>query len=328
MPGDESGPHGFGILETKFVEFEFTADVTDVKCYQLEFGDEQELGDDVEPKRPTGADGRTVRTHRYTKPGSYTAVMRAWRLSDSDDDREVDCDGDLSELPKPIRLPLEVRVNPPRPVPQPAPSSAQFSVTPSDPTDPIIDDIEVTWADFTFTAHVSQAKSYELAFGDEVGDVVVESDIKPNSAGEAVRRHHRYEMPGDYTAVMRAQRNTDELVKMELPVSVHSPAPAASLKQVSVQWPPVRPVVTVPPEPAKSNILLWLLFLAAIAILLSMGRGLTAVSTGTDDIKFEPRSHRGKVTLIDSTTANDAVSMCVHRDEGRPVISVDNGERQ
>ena len=378
-PGGADVLYGVGFRET---DFKFTADVTDAKCYELDFGD------DDEPLEITpGPDGRAVRSHRYTKLDSYVAVMKAWRDTECDP-REV-----------PIKLTLEVRVKAPPPAPQPPPSYAHFFVEPSDPK---IDDVEVPWADFTFTADVTEAESYELNFGDGV----VESEIEPDSAGKVVRRHV-YEDPKVYTARMKAWRNTGELIENELLVSVQSPPPPPSYARFSVM--PSDPKIyndieipradftftgdvsqavryevdygdnvvkrnvlpepdgttvlrhiykepgnyealirawrstgesvekkffvsvqaaPVPPGPVNRDIPLWFWLLVLIAILSLVGWGLKAVSTGTDLVTFEPKSDRGSVRVIGSTTADDSVSMRVRRDAGRVVISMVSGERQ
>ena len=94
-PGGVDVLRGVGFLET---EFKFTADVTDAKCYELDFGDGV-----VERNINPGPDGRAVSSHRYTELGRYTAVMKAWRDTECDP-REV-----------PIKLTLEVRVKAPPP---------------------------------------------------------------------------------------------------------------------------------------------------------------------------------------------------------------------
>ena len=141
---------------------------------------------------------------------------------------------DLSEPP--IELELRVSVKLPPLIPQPPPSYARFFVEPSDPN--THDDIEFPEADFTFTADVTKAESYELHFGDGI----VERDIAPDSAGKAIRRH-LYEDPRVHTddpevyaAKMKAWRNTDESVEIELLVSVRPPpAPAPSHERFSVE---------------------------------------------------------------------------------------------
>ncbi len=289
-PSDPGTPYGVGIQGEVF---KFTADVTGAKCYTLGFGDDGEKLIKVLP----GSDGMAVHTHSYANPGKYYAKMTAW----SDPDCELGG-------PPPV-FTLEVRVKPRPSIPQPPPSVARFSVAPSG--------ADTSWADFTFTARVSQAERYELDFGDGV----VASDIEPDSPGEAVRRRHVYKEPKVYTAKMTALRNTGEVVEIDLLISVKAPPPA-----VAVQWPPpVRSAATVPSDPAKPDILPWLLLLAAIAILLSRGRGLT--DTGL--VTFEPTRDRGDLEVIGA-----AVSMRVRHPEpeskisdGAAVISVDNGER-
>lgn len=306
VPGDENGLGGDGSLETVF---EFTGDVTEAKCYQIVFGDGD--GDRgrhryQNPEKPQDPGGTAFLTHSYTKAGNYSAVMRAWRLRDGDEDREVNCDGDLSELGAPIELSLQITVRRPAPVRRPPPSVPEFSVRRSNASDIGIDGMEPTWADFSFDAFVKEADSYELDFDDGV----IESNLMPSSVGQAVSRHHRYQEPGVYTAVMTARRNQADLVRLERQVSVQKPQPV-----VSAQWPKVRPVRTVRPEATKPDTLPWLL-LAAIALLLSQRLGMTRGDPG----KFETTTERGTLGVIGSP---DAVSMRVRRNEPQIVISDD-----
>lgn len=309
VPGDESGQ---GALGSWLIDFEFTADVTEAKCYELDFGEKPKSDENnVIRVTPRGSDG-VLRSHKYKKPGTYWAVMKAWRLPEGDADREVDCEADLGGLAGPIELTLRIEVLPSGPLTPPPPSVERFSATASDPT---IDD-EVTWADFTFTAYVTGATSYDLNFGD--GDA--ESGIRPRPAGEAVLRHHHYKKPGVYTAVLTARRSSGKSIELKQQVVVEAPAPV-----VSEQWPKVRPVATVPPEPAKLDLLPWFL-LSAVMIATALSRGWRL--TRTDPVTFEATRDRGQVEVTDSTAASDAVSMRVRSEPLKFVISVDKGERQ
>jgi hypothetical protein len=202
-PSEPGTLYGNGYVDT---EFRFTADVTEAVRYELDFGD-GDIQSDLQPD----SDGKVVRTHRYARTGRFPAVMRAWR----------DAPGD------PIVLPLLVRVTESPPVRGPAETHALFSVAASDPN--VHDDIEVPWADFTFTADVTDAESYELHFGDDI----VARDLSPNPDGTVVRRH-AYKEPGVFRAQMTAWRNTGEVVENELMVSVLAPPSPAQDATFSV----------------------------------------------------------------------------------------------
>jgi hypothetical protein len=265
-PSDPGMLYGVGI---KGESFKFTAYVTGAKCYALDFDDgtvEKVPDDDGIALAP---DDRAVFVHPYAEVGNYFAKMRAWS--------DPDCVS--GELP-PV-FTLEVRVKTPPSVRQLPPSIARFTVAQSEPG--------VAWADFTFSARVSQAQSYKLDFGDGV----VASDIEPDLAGEAVRWRHVYKEPKVYTAKMTAERNMGEAVEIELEVSVQAPPPVAA-----VQWPPVRPVPIVRPERTKPDILPWLL-LAAIALLLLQRSGLTEADAGMFDVTRD----RGRFEVIGSPSA-------------------------
>ena len=256
-------------VEVPWADFTFTADVTDAVRYEMDYGDlVVEL--DIRP----GPDGKAKLRHVYGEPGSFRAEMKAWRNT-----------GEL------IENELVVSVQ----APPPLPSSAHFSVAPSDPND--YNDIKVPWADFTFTADVTEAVRYEMHFGDHT----VESYSPPGSNREAVFRHV-YREPRSFKAEMNVLRSTGALVEKEFFVSVQAPA-----------------------EPVESDILLWLLLLALIAIVFLAVKGL---ATATKHITFEPKMDTGIVSVMGSTTADDAVSMRVQRDAGQIVISMDTGAQQ
>lgn len=216
--------------------------------------------------------------------------------------------------------------------------SAKFSVQPGGPDSK--SSVGYPGEVFTFTAEVNDAVRYEVNFDDD-------HDPISEAAGTAVFQR-TYKKPGDYTAILQAwnaaglsllepaltlaisvkerpaaaQPPASVVVEIEVPVSVQTPPPV-----VQEQWPKVRLArsePTVRPEPTKPDILPWLL-LAAIAILLSRKAGSTGADLGT----FEPTRDRGRVEVIGSPTADDAVSIRVRqRHAPEFVISVDNGERQ
>ena len=380
-PSDPGTLYGVGL---KSDEFRFTADVSDATCYEVDFNDGV-----VQSGIGPGPDGKAVFSHHYATEQTFTAVMRAWRGADCDH-AEVH-----------VRLPLEVRVVPPPEVPVPPPSYSQFSVEPSRSAP---SDAEAPWADFTFTANVSDAESYTLDYGDgavesdiepdlagramrrhvygasgvyiaklmawrnsgesiqsqllvtvqappptsayanfsvtpsdpetynnvetpwadfifaadvtevesfelDFGDGVVETDISPDSNGQATRRHvYAYESPRVYTATLKAWRKTGELIQSELLVAVQAP-----------------PLVTVPPRPDTWR---WYLIAALVLALLWTAWKLITGYAGSADIRFEPTRDRGRFTVSGSNTADDTVSMRVHRDAGQVVISTINGEPQ
>jgi hypothetical protein len=248
-------------------DFTFTAYVDGAVRYEVDFDD------GTGPLHVPGAEAEAVFDHPYEIEKDYTATLRAFN--------------EAGELIEPV-LTLTISVTRPPVAAQPPPSTAEFSVRPSDPG--------VAWADFTFAARVSQAESYKLDFGDDV----VASDIEPDLAGEAVRWRHVYKEPKVYSAKMTARRNTGEAVEIELQVSVQAPPPVAA-----VQWPPVRPLPIVRPEPTKPDILPWLL-LAAILLLLLRRSGLTDADTGTFDVTRD----RGRFEVIGSP---NAISMRVRQ---------------
>lgn len=279
QPSDPGTLYGVGITGE---DFKFKADVTGARCYKLDYDDGVK-----ENIKPDSAGEAVVLPHAYKEQRDYFAKMTAW----SDPDCILDKISPDFEL--------RVRVRWPPSDPQPPPSFARFTVAPSDP--------EVRWADFTFTADVSQAERYKLYFGDGA-----ESDLEPDSVGEAVVSRYAYaesDEPTMYTATMSAWRNTGEVVEMDLLVSVQPPSPT-----VAVQFPlPVRPVVTAPREPATSDKLPWVLLVAAIALLASRWRLMRA-----NPITFEPTRDRGLPEVIGA-----AVSMRVKHKELQFVISDD-----
>lgn len=364
--------YGVGFVNTEFI---FTADVTGAVRYELD------IGDGVIHQLTPGPDGIAVHTDSYDNTRNYQAVLKAWRVGFID----------------PIVLPLHVLVQPPPAIQQPTPTHARFSVAPSDPD--FHDDIEVPWADFTFTADVSAAESYELDFGDHV----VERNIRPGPDGKAVLRHI-YEEPGSFRAEMIARRNTGEIIENELLVSVQAPPPAPSSAHFSVMpsdpdnyidietpWADFTFTADVtdavryelnfgdqivesytpsgsdrkatlrhvykepgsykaemkafrsagelvekdffvsvqapvkPEELEESNILLWLLLLALIAIVFLAVKALT---TTNKHVTFEPILDTGTVRVTGSSTADDAVSMRVQRGASRIEISMDTGAQQ
>ncbi len=267
-----SDPDFHDDIEVPWADFTFTADVSGAESYELDFG-ELAIERDIRP----GPDGKAILRHIYQEPGSYRAAMKAWRNT-----------GEL------IENELFVSVQ----APPPPPSSAHFSVAPSDPI--THDDIKFPWADFTFTADVTEAVHYELNFGDEN----FESYTPPGSDRKAAFRHV-YKEPRSFKAKMKVLRSTGELVEKEFLVLVQAPA-----------------------EPVKSDTLLWLLLLALIAIILLAVKGLAVLMKGTNPVTFEPKMDTGRVSVTGSTTADDAVSMRVQRDAGQTVISMDSGAQQ
>ncbi len=203
-----------GLLKT---EFRFAADVTGASCYELDFGDrvvvECELGDElictdvdgVECAIQGDNDHEVVCGHYYKRLDNYRAKLKAWRGTSG-----------------PIPLNLNVSVKRPRPVAEPTPSYVSFSAKPSDPE--THGNIEFPEADFTFTAYVDDAESYELDFGD--GDANVQRNIEPKfieprSKGNGIR--HVYKQPGSYKVIVRAWSNTGDKLENELRVAVPDP---------------------------------------------------------------------------------------------------------
>lgn len=216
-----------------------------------------------------------------------------------------------------------------------AQTSARFSVEPSEAR--VNSGFGFLGEKFTFTAEVPQANCYALDFGDDPPE---SPTIKPGASGKA-EFVHRYEKPGGYTAVMQAWRtsecvtevsNLPPLKQLSLRIRVN-PFPAAPTVQappppvpvqlpareifvqaappaVSQQWPPLRPLAPIPArpaEPAESDFLLWLLVVAAIALLRPGGGGVTAA----EGVTFEMTRDRGRGKVNGSPTADEAVALRV-----------------
>lgn len=174
-------------------EFTFTADVTDARSYRIDFDDG--TGPVVRIVQP-GSDSRVVIPYTYDEAGRYLAKLTA-----------------VSAAGESIELQLNVRVEVPAPPSRPAEGYARFSVSPDEQGD---------WADFIFVADVSNAESYDIAFGDDAAA----RNVAPGANGRAVLQH-RYSQPGEYTARMNALRNSGETVEQVVLVSATSPpAPA------------------------------------------------------------------------------------------------------
>ncbi len=302
VPGDDSGLVGIGtVLQT---DFRFVADVTNAKCYELDYGD-GEVDRGIRPE----SDGRKVLNHRYKNPGRYWATMTAWRLRAGEAEREVDCANELRDLAEPIALRLRIVVRAAEPGPPPPPSVAIFSAAPSDPDDPTAGNDEVTWADFTFTAFVTGATRYQLS----VDENVTESGITLESSGGAVRHQHRYEKPGVYTAILTAQRGAGEPVELRQKISVTAPAAA-----VPQQWPRPRSPAVPPVERGDPDMLPWLL-LGAVLIAAALSRAASWGQTGL--VTFAATTRQGEYAVNASTDAVDAVSIRVQSESPQYVIS-------
>jgi len=282
-PSDSGTLHGVGIAREYFT---FRAAATGALCYKLDFGDDA-IESDI---KPASVGEVIVRRHPYAEPGDYVAKMTAWS--------DPDCiSGEITPV---LELKIEVGV-PTDPPPPPPPKFARFTVAPSDPS--------VGWTNMTFTAKVSQAERYELDFGDgsEPREVLPASD----GDNEAVFSHSYAEQQERivYTATLRARRSTGDIVVIDLLVSVQAPPVT-----VPAQFPlPGGAVVALPQDPAKSNILLWLLLLGASALLVNRWRLMR-----TNPVTFEATKDRGRLEVIGA-----AVSMRVRHHQPRFVISDD-----
>jgi hypothetical protein len=268
-----SDPDDHDDIVYPWADFTFIADVSNAESYEVDFGD-----DKVERNIAPGPDGRATVRHSYSEPGEYRAIMNASRDN-----------GDTVEQVVWVSVTV-----PPEP-----PSHALFSVLPSDPE--IYDDIEFPWADFTFTADVTDATEYELDFDDGEKQLVA-----PQSDGKAVVRHV-YEKDGRYDARMTAQRSSGEAIIRPLSITVSAPDPVSLIPRERNRWP-------------------WILLAGVVALLIYTAWKLLTVRTGNHLISFEPRVDTGRVRISGSTAADDPVSMRLRRDPGRVVLSVNDGE--
>ena len=158
--------------------------------------------------------------------------------------------------------------------------------------------------------------SYELHFGDGQS----RQEIGPAEMAGAVR--HQYAAPGSYTALLKGQSDSGELVENELVVVVQKPAepPPRPKPAVTATAPPITP------PPAQEGIPWWLLLLAALAIAIGAYLGGAAIAASADPIRFKPHVHLGHARVVGSVTVDNAVSMRVRRDAGRTEIVKDEGD--
>ena len=165
-----------------------------------------------------------------------------------------------------------------------------------------------TSTDFVFTADVAEALRYELDFGD---GLAVTQEIAPGTGRSAIRfPPHRYEAAGNYTAILNTSRTTGGPSRIALGVSVKAPPMVVEDPVVERRtWP-------------------WLLILSALAVLLGTYVLPTPVATGTGDVTFEPRVDSGRIRVLGSTRAEDAVAMRVRRNAASLKVIMNNGEPQ
>ncbi|MBT8085888.1 MAG: hypothetical protein HKN35_07070 [Woeseia sp.] len=289
VPGDESGLIGVGTTNT---DFRFSVNAAGALCYQIDFGDGNRTA-----SSPPSSTGMALHPHSFARPGRYVATMRAWWPDADVDFESVDCSADLSALPAPIELRLQIVVRPPSAIPQPARPTAIFSVALSGPATAADGPSDADARDFTFTAFVTGARRYQINYGDGV----VEAELSPQSVGDGVIRRHQYEDPGSYLAVLTARSGSGELVELVRQVTVQEP-----VSIVPVQWPTTRAAPTLPEKGDRSDFLAWLLLLAAIIASLRFG-GSSPVPA--DPLTFEATRDRGRSTVTGGKAASDAVSV-------------------
>ena len=333
-PSEEGALYGTGIWDTPFT---FIADVSDVSHYEIDFGDDTVVAcdmrgamrcDEVANAKCTRLEGsdHVVRcVHRYKRWDNYATKLTAIRDSDQ---------GAQIVLPLDIKLKL---------APEPTPARVGFSARLSKE---IHTDVEFPEADYTFTAYMDDAESYELDFGDkdDPDNRRLNTDpasIEPESEDRGIR--HVYKRPGSYTAAVKAWSNAGDEVKNELTVVVREftepTVPPPKAKPIVEQ--PV--VVTLPPPPRTWN-WLWglLLMLAALAVLVGTFVVPTVgpmpppvpVPTGSPDVTFNTRVGWGRTQVVGSAKPDRAISMRLHAGPmqlniaERVVVAQNNGEQR
>ncbi|NNF51208.1 MAG: hypothetical protein HKN59_02100 [Gammaproteobacteria bacterium] len=267
-------------------EFQFKAELSTAKCFELA----PEAGFDP-PLRQPAADGVAVFTHKYEDVGTYRATMRAYRDRDCDDP-----DLQLDEAYA-VKLDLDVIVKRPPVISETPASRAQFLVARSDPGDP------ARWAEFVFTADVSQARSYLLDAGDGKGLQQVTSRLPGG-----VRIPYRYDSPGKFTAVLQAERASGESVELRQLVTVVKPPPvrtAVTAPVKATQWPDATRVTSAAPEGEDDDLLLWLLLAAGAVVALG---SLTPGMAATEVLDFVPTKDRGTFNVASSTDRNNLLA--------------------